>query len=122
MNGIGGRTRAVFQVKKFTKDENGRYIRNEVGEIVMGWQDAQSIKGWLDLSGGDSRYTTYYAKIQESTHIFIADFVKLDERITAENARMVINGKHYDIMLIDNPMEMGKGSQLEIYLKYTGGQ
>jgi hypothetical protein len=33
---------------------------------------------------------------------------------------MVINGKTYDILLIDNPMELG--SQLEFYLKFTGGQ
>ena len=86
------------------------------------WTDVQSIKGWLDLQSGDSKHTTFNAKIQESTHIFIADFVKLDKRITAESARMVINGKRYDILTIDNPMEMGSGSQLEIYLKYTGGQ
>lgn len=122
MKGIGGNTQAVFQVKTFTKDESGHYIRNAIGEIVMGWEDAQTIKGWLDLASGESRYTTYYAKIQESTHIFIADYVTLDERISTENARMRINGKLYDIMLIDNPMEMGSGSQLEIYLKYTGGQ
>ena len=69
-----------------------------------------------------SSYTTYSAKIQESTHIFIADFVPLDSRITAENSRVIINSKRYDVTLIDNPMEMGSGSQLEIYLKYTGGQ
>lgn len=122
MIGIGGNTKAVFQVKKSTRDENGHYIRNSAGEIVRDWEDAQTIKGWLDLNSGDSKRTTFYAKIQESTHIFIADYVTLDERINAENARMRINGKLYDIMLIDNPMEMGKGSQLEIYLKYTGGQ
>lgn len=122
MKGIGGNTKAVFQVKKIAKDENGKYIRNSSGEIVREWEDAQTIKGWLDLNSGDSKRTTFYAKIQESTHIFIADYVTLDERINAENARMIINGKSYDIMLIDNPMGMGKGSQLEIYLKYTGGQ
>ena len=122
MIGIGGNTKAIFQVKKSTRDENGHYIRNSAGEIVREWVDAQTIKGWLDLNSGDSKRTTYYAKIQESTHIFIADYVTLDERINAENARMMINGKLYDIMLIDNPMGMGKGSQLEIYLKYTGGQ
>lgn len=120
MKGIGGNTQATFQVKHFTQGENGKYIRDSIGAIVMDWQDAQTIKGWLDLASGDSRYTTYYAKIQESTHIFIADYVNLDERISAENARMRINGKLYDIMLIDNPMEMNQ--QLEIYLKYTGGQ
>ncbi len=122
MKGIGGNTQATFQVKHYTQDENGKYIRDNIGSIVMTWVDAQTIKGWLDLSGGDSRYTTYNAKIQESTHVFISDYVNLDERISAENARMKIHGKVYDIMLIDNPMGMGTGSQFEIYLKFVGGQ
>ena len=54
--------------------------------------------------------------------MFIADYVPIADGIQAENSRMTINGKRYDIMLIDNPMELGEGSQLEIYLKYTGGQ
>lgn len=114
MKGIGGNIKATIQVYTTTK--------NEIGEKVKDWIDVQTIKGWLDLQSGDSRYNTYQAKIQESTHIFIADYVKLDSRIKAENSRMVINGNRYDIMLIDNPMEMGSGSQLEIYLKFTGGQ
>ena len=120
MKGIGGNTQAIIQVKTFSKDENGKYIRDSIGSIVKDWEDAQTIKGWLDLASGDTRYTTYYAKIQESTHIFMADYVNLDERISAENARMRINGKLYDIVLIDNPMELNQ--QLEFYLKYTGGQ
>jgi hypothetical protein len=48
--------------------------------------------------------------------------VELEPAITAESARMVINGKVYDIILIDNPMEMCSGSQLEFYLRFTGGQ
>lgn len=114
MKGIGGNITAVIQTATTTK--------NSIGEQVKSWADAQKLKGWLDLSAGDSRYTTYNAKIQESTHIFIADYVPLADGIQAENSRMVINGKVYDILLIDNPMEMGSGSQLEIYLRYTGGQ
>lgn len=114
MKGIGGNTKAVIQIRTITS--------NEIGEQVQEWRDVQTIKGWLDLQSGDARYTTYSAKIQESTHIFIADYVLLDVRASAENSRMVINGKRYDILLIDNPMEMGSGSQLEIYLKFTGGQ
>lgn len=113
MKGIGGNIRASVQV--YTSKTN------DIGEHVQTWADVQTIKGWLDLSSGESRFT-YNAKIQESTHIFIADYVALDNRITAESARMVINGKRYDILLIDNPMEMGSGSQLEFYLKFTGGQ
>lgn len=114
MKGIGGNLAANFQVPTVTK--------NAIGEHVPTWEDVQTIKGWLDLSSGNSGYTNYNAKIQESTHIFIADYVQLDSRIQAENSRAIINGKHYDVMLIDNPMEMGSGSRLEIYLKFTGGQ
>ena len=114
MKGIGGNITAVIQTATTTK--------NSIGEQVKSWVNAQTLKGWLDLSAGDSRYTTYNAKIQESTHIFIADYVPLADGIQVENSRMVINGKVYDILLIDNPMEMCSGSQLEIYLRYTGGQ
>jgi head-tail adaptor len=114
MKGIGGNIKAMIQVCTSAK--------NDIGEHVQTWTDAQQIKGWLDLSSGESRYTTYHAKIQESTHVFIAEYVPLDSRITAEASRMVINGKRYDVLLIDNPMEIGTGSQLEIYLKFTGGQ
>lgn len=114
MKGIGGNIKAIIQVSTTAK--------NDIGEHVQTWADVQSIKGWLDLSSGEARYTTYNAKIQESTHIFVADYVSLDSRITAETSRMVINGKRYDILLIDNPMELGSGSQLEFYLKFTGGQ
>lgn len=114
MKGIRGNITAKIQV--FTQ------AKNEIGEQVKTWIDVQTIKGWLDLQAGDSKYQTYQAKIQESTHVFVADYVALDSRITSENSRMVVGGKTYDIMLIDNPMEMGSGSQLEIFLKFTGGQ
>ena len=114
MKGIGGNITAVIQTATVAK--------NAIGEQVKSWADKQTLKGWLDLSGGDSKYTNFNAKIQESTHVFIGDYVPLADGIQAENSRMTINGKVYDILLIDNPMEMGSGSQLEIYLKYTGGQ
>lgn len=113
MNGIGGNIAATIQT--YTLEENA------IGEKVKKWADVQRLTGWLDLSGGSSNYVTYSAKVQESTHVFISDFVPLPAAVTAENARMTIGGKAYDIMLIDNPMEMGAGSQLEIFLKYTGG-
>lgn len=114
MKGIGGNTTGVLQV--------GTVTRNEIGEQVTAWEDVQTLAGWLDLNSGDSRRTTYHAKIQESTHLFICDYVPLDSRITAENARMVIDGKRYDVTVLDNPMGMKQGSQWEIFLKYTGGQ
>lgn len=114
MRGIGGNITATIQVCTTTT--------NEIGEQVQIWTDKQTLKGWLDLSSGNSSYTTFNAKLQESTHIFIADYVTLDSTIKPENSRMVIKGNRYDLLLIDNPMELGSGSQLEFYLKFTGGQ
>lgn len=110
---IGGNTTSIIQIKTGTE-------KNEIGQTITKWQDAQEIVGFLDLSGGDSKYTSYNAKVQESTHIFISDYVDLDTSIKAENIRMIVDGLRYDVLLIDDPMGLHK--QLEIYLKYTGGQ
>lgn len=114
MKGIGGNLTANLQQKTITQ--------NDYGDHIESWSDVKTLKGWLDQTSGQANYQTYSAKIQESTHLFICDFVPLPEELTAENSRMVINGKRYDVMLIDNPMEMGSGSQWEIFLKFTGGQ
>lgn len=110
---IGGNTIATFQIKSGT-------TTNKIGQRVTKWQNVQKITGFLDLTGGDSKYTTFNAKLQESTHIFISDYVSLDSSIKAENSRVIIDSGRYDVMLIDDPM--GLHRQLEIYLKYTGGQ
>lgn len=109
---IGGNEQAEIQISTTTK--------NAIGEHVKAWETVQTMKGWLDQQGGDSKYSTYNTKVQESTHIFLADYVPLDKRIKAENSRAVIDGYVYDIMLIDDPMNRHR--QLELYLKYTGGQ
>ncbi len=136
---IGGNTLALFQVR-----DGGK--KNAIGEREHNWVDVASSKGWLDLSGGDSKYTTYNAKIQESTHIFLCDYqtfkglsgewvwdtlnfisgeistLTSDKKVdvTSENARMLIDGLIYQIMLIDDPMNLHQ--HLEIYLKFVGGQ
>ena len=112
MRGIGGNAVADIQVKSIT--------RNEIGEQEVAWVSEDTMTGWLDLSGGDSKYTTYNAKVQESSHIFICDWKPVDVSIKAENSRLLVNGSAYDVMLIDDPM--GLHRQLEIYLQYRGGQ
>lgn len=108
---IGGNISAQLQVKTTTK--------NAIGESVPTWKARHTLTGFLDLANGDSRYTTYNAKMQESTHYFLCDYTKLDG-VVPENSRLLINGKTYDILAIDNPMELNY--HLEIYLEYTGGQ
>lgn len=122
---VGGNIQALLQVKS-------RGAKNAIGEVTAQWVDCTSIKGWLDLLTGDSKHTTFYAKVQESTHIFLCDFTNLKNlsinqqgeqetvNVTSDNARMVANGEVYEILLIDDPMNMH--DHLEIYLRFIGGQ
>lgn len=114
MISVGGNIRVTIQKK------TGNFTTNAIGEKVPEWEDALHLTGWLDLMGGSSGYTAYNAKIQESTHVFLCDYVPLPHGVEAEKARAVIGTKTYDIMMIDNPMELGE--HMEIFLKYTGGQ
>lgn len=109
---IGGNTEATIQINTGT-------TKDAIGQKVKTWEAVDSLVGWLDLNTGDSRYTTYNAKMQESTHIFVADYKKLDSRIKAENSRILIDGTVYDVKFIDDPMGLHK--QLEIYLANIGG-
>ena len=109
MTMISGNIDAVLQQK------NGS-TTNAIGEKVQAWVDIQTLTGWLDLQAGDSKYTNFNAKLQESTHIFICDYVPIDRKAT--DKRLVVNGVAYDVLLIDNPMEMNQ--HLEIYLRFVG--
>lgn len=110
---IGGNTTVTLQTK-------GVATVNSIGERVHTWTDAATLLiGWLDLMGGDSKRAPFDSKLQDSTHIFICDYVPLTG-ITPENSRLVASGDVYEVLLIDNPM--GLNQHLEIYLKYTGGQ
>lgn len=88
---------------------------NTIGERIPQWGDMVTLRGWLDLSSGDSKYSND-AKLQESTHIFLCDYYPIDPK--TDDKRMVVNGVTYDILLIDDPM--GLHEHLEIYLKFLG--
>jgi hypothetical protein len=113
MKAIGGNKTAQLQIKNGT-------TKNAIGERVPNWETAIELSGFLDYQAGDSKYIVYNTKVQESTHIFICDYVALPEGVKAENSRMIIDGLRYDVMIIDDPMELHY--QWEIYLKFTGEQ
>lgn len=113
MKGIGGNVHATLQTCGKQK--------NDIGEMVNVWTDAADLCGWLDFLSGGTEYMTFHAKVQQSTHVFLCDYVPLPASISAQNSRMVIEGKYYDVTLMDNPMGLRGESQLEFYLKYTGG-
>ena len=105
---IGGNIEAVLQ------QINGS-TTNRIGEKVQSWSDIHTLMGWLDLSSGDSKHT-YDAKLQESTHIFITDYAPIDRK--PHDKRLVVNGVTYEVLFIDDPMELHQ--HLEIYLKFVG--
>lgn len=105
---IGGNIEAMLQ--RINESET-----NAIGENIPSWVDVRSLKGWLDYSGGDAKYT-YDAKLQETTHIFITDYAPID--LNPNDKRMIINGLVYEVLMIDDPM--GLHQQLEISLKHVG--
>ena len=106
---IGGNIEATIQIETTAK--------NEIGERVSTYTDKYKLNGWLDFTGGSSNYK-YNGKFQESTHIFISDYTQID--VKPENSRLICNGKVYEILIIDDVMELHE--QLEILLKYIGVQ
>lgn len=113
---ISGNT--VLSIKRKT----GKYTKNTVGENVPEVTQYIDLYGFLDLSNVDTKYTVFNTKLQESDHLFICDYVELPlvEGRKPKTSELVAsnNGDEYDIILIDNPMNLNK--HLEIYLRYKG--
>lgn len=108
---IGGNITVELQISTATK--------NAIGETERKYVTACKLTGFIDLAGGQADYA-YNAKIQASTHIFICDYKLLPKKAKAQNSRILDpNGSAYDVLLIDNPMELNE--HYEIYLKYLGG-
>ena len=97
MANIGGKTTGIIQTKSTEK--------NVIGESLKTWADAFSPVGWLGMQSGDSKYTNFHAKIEESTHVFLCDYHPGIYALADQDTRMVIKGKVYDVLLIDNPDE-----------------
>lgn len=105
---IGGNIQATLQIKKTEK--------NEIGESVESYEDYQTLKGFLDFMSGSADTVNYNAKLEETTHVFVCDYVPIN--LQENECRMMIKNKPYEVTFIDNPMELNQ--HLEIFLKYVG--
>ena len=110
MKPILGNITAILRYK------TGEYVLNSIGERVPEVKDLITLTGYLDMTSNDAKYTLHNAKIQESDHLFICDYVAIPHK--TNELTLVCNGKDYDVLLVDDPMEMHK--HLEIYLRYVG--
>ena len=105
---IGGNVDAILQIKKTTQ--------NEIGESVESYEDYLTIRGFLDFMSGGADTVNYNAKLEESTHVFVCDYVPIT--LQESECRLSVNNKPYEITFIDDPMFLHK--HLEIFLKYVG--
>ena len=112
MRNVKGRTLCAIQ----TRTSNV----NDIGEGVNTWVDAVSFYGVLGLQAGDSKYTNFSAKIEESSHVLVCEYDQRIYDLADQNTRIIAKGKMYDVLLIDNPDELDE--HLEIYLRFVGGQ
>ena len=110
MANIGGNIYGVIQTCTSEK--------NALHEVEKTWNDAFHWPGWLGLQSGDSKYSNFGAKLEESTHVFTCDYHSGIYALADKDTRMIIKGMVYDVLLIDNPDEMNE--QLEIYLRKVG--
>ncbi len=110
MANIGGNIEGSIQTCKT--------LKNAIGESVTAWENAFSLCGWLGMQSGEQKRTTFNAKIEESSHVFLCDYDADVYALADENTRMIIKGVVYDVTFIDNPDEMDE--QLEIFLKRVG--
>ena len=110
MANIGGNITGIIQTK-YT-------VKNAIGEAERKWADAFSQVGWLGMQSGDSKYTNFNAKIEESSHVFTCDYHSGIYALAGKDVRMIIKGFVYDVLYIDNPDEMDE--HLEIYLRKVG--
>lgn len=108
MKQVGGNVQAILQVKTTTQ--------NKIGESVESYADYLFLTGWLDFVSGGTGTDNYNAIIEESTHVFVCDYVPIP--LQESECRLLVNGKAYEITLIDDPMLLHQ--HLELYLKYTG--
>lgn len=107
---IGGNVTATIQAKTTS--------RNEYGALTDSWKEVTTVKGFLDYSGGDGSYKSdFKGDLAETTHIFICDFNSTVAQATATLSRLIIDNKIYDVLMIDDPMNLHK--HIEIILKYN---
>ena len=111
MGNIGGNIAATIQTKSMTE-------KNAIGEAVNSWTDKFNTVGWLGFQGGEQNRSSFSAKIEESTHIFLCDYHEGIYALADDDTRMIIKGIVYEVKLIDNPDEMDE--QLEIHLRRVG--
>ena len=67
-------TERAKKLKPAVIQKKGEAKLNKIGSRETEWVDSIAIFGVLGGQSGDSKYTNFNAKIEESTHVYICDF------------------------------------------------
>lgn len=111
MEAIGGNVTATLERR--TAGE-----LNAIGQRKNTYEVDRELVGHMDFQAGGANRLDYGTKLEDTTHVFLCDFVDLGLKPEL-NYRLLFKGEVYEILHVDNPMELN--FHLEIYLKYTGG-
>ena len=106
---IGGNLEATIQVK--------HTFDNDLGEHINTWDNLITIKGWLDLSSGNSTHS-HKTKTEENSYMLLTDYDNTVRDLSTSQCRCLINNRVYEVQSIDDPMELH--DHLEISLKLLG--
>lgn len=108
---IGGNTAARVMRDVAYKDKAGVPVKGEP-------EKAMDVTGWLDYTAGQVDHGSYKSQVQDSTHVFVSDYDPGYAALSERGLFLSIGGKRYDVLLIDDPMELHE--HIETYLKYVG--
>lgn len=134
-NSIGERIHQwvdVFSLKGFLDYQGGQNsfqtydakVQETTHIFICDFNNLKSLlKGWVwnpfSLVNGVIPTVTQEETVEETSEEIEDEETQETVDLTSENARMLVNGNVYQILLIDDPMGLHK--HLEIYLKYVGG-
>ena len=114
MKKIGGNIDCILKYESITT--------SAIGEKVKDWVELQTIHGFLDLQNQAKDFATYNKAMEDSTHVFICDYVNIvkpdGKKARATELKATIDGEDYDVTYIDDPMKLHY--HLEIFLKKVG--
>ena len=89
--------------------------KNEIGEVEPSNSEGEKIMGFLDYISGSADLSKFYAKVEESTHVFICDYA---DNVWMFNSAVTKCGVTGYGDFVDDPM--GLHQHIEVYLKYIG--
>ncbi len=88
---------------------------NDLGERMKTWQTVKRLNGFLDLLSGTSERSDM-VKLVNATHVFLADYCPVF--VSPESCRAVVNGQIFDVLYLDDPMNLH--DHWEIQLRMAG--